>query len=58
MATDIIKELVTDEGATGYCHNKKCEVYNGIQGAAQLLGLRFRCCVCDSPMHKSKEDSE
>ena len=48
----LIRKKVVDEGMTGYCHNKKCELYpNSYQGAAQLYGQYFKCCCCSKLLH-------
>lgn len=48
----IIRKKVTNEAQTGYCHNKKCELYpNGYQGACGLEGEYFKCICCGKLVH-------
>ena len=51
----IIRKKVTDDGITGYCHNKKCDVYNEYQGANGLEDEHFKCIVCSKLVHTIKE---
>lgn len=51
---------VSEYDQMGFCHNKKCHLYNMGEGNAGLedrIGKVFRCCACGKGLYGSDDGS-